>query len=79
MRYTDIQTTVASRKIDKREVRNAVRVIRSPKADATKRYTVISTLPAPLAEYFTRMKLVSRKSWAYVADRMESTLLTKRA
>ena len=78
MRYTEIQPIVTSKKIDKRKVRNAVRDIRSLKADSAKRYNVIFTLPAPLDEYFMRMKVVSRKSWAYVADRMESTLLAKR-
>lgn len=79
MRYSEIKTTVASKKIDKRAVRNAVRAIRSKKADTNSRYDVICRLPDPLNTYFLVMKEVSHRSWDYIADRMENTVLAKRA
>lgn len=79
MRYSEIKTTVASKKIDKRAVRNAVRAIRSKKADTASRYEAVVRLPAPLDTYFARMRLVSHRSWDYIADRMENTVLAKRA
>jgi len=77
MRFSDIEPIVTTLKVDRRAVRNALRVLRNPNNDTGKKWTAIGmAIPnADVLQYLDDMKYTSRKSWSQVANRIESILL----